>query len=258
MYYTTIKEQLALGVSMSTVAERVGAESVALPAHSTTVRGYDFVPKDITDETERDFIFRSLFPVGLEAFVQNPSVEMEEDIKAHLFDADHLLVMRSDGSYHFGTCEIGAPRPIAFRMWKNYATRYGNALYLAGMCVLPAWQGKGIGQTMTRYAIEKVNPKVVFTVTQNPVVKECMDKAVGTESYPSLWGANGTTMGDLVRELGEKLGKSVDASTSIIKGNYGASLYGIQPTSRTPKYNQLFDRLNKQEGDAFLLAAVRR
>ena len=241
---------------MSTIAERTNASSVTLNAHNMNVRGYDFVPQNITEEKERDFIFRSLFPVGLEAFTQNASVAMEEDIRAHLFEAEHLLVMRSDGTFHFGTCELGAPRPVAFRMWKTYHTNYGTALYLSGMCVLPAWQGKGIGQKMTRYAVDNVNPKIVFTVTQNPVVKECMDKAVGVKSTPSLWGANGVFMEEVVRELGQKLNKNVDASTSIIKGNYGASLYGIQPESRDPQYQQLFDRLDKQAGDAYLLASI--
>jgi ribosomal protein S18 acetylase RimI-like enzyme len=250
--YTPLSERK---YDMSTIAERANAQGINLQAKTMLVRGYDFTPSSITNEEEKEFIFRSLFPIGLDAFVQNPSEAMERDIRDHLFSADHLLVMRSDGTFTFGLCGIGQPRPVAFRMWKTYQTSYGKALYLAGMCVLPAWQGLGIGQSMTKYAIAVEQPKVVFTVTQNPVVKECMDKATGVPSFPTIWLANGT-MKPMVRELGNVLKKNVEAETSIIPKNYGGTLYGIQPRSRDARNEALFGVLDKKAGDAFLLHTV--
>jgi GNAT superfamily N-acetyltransferase len=248
MYYTPLNER---SLDMATVAERTGALPITLQPHNLSVRGYDFDPKEVNNE-ERDFIFRSLFPIGLDAFVQEPSEEMERDIYEHLFSADHLVVMRSDGTFHFGRCEIGQPRPIAFRMWKNYQVNGKKALYLAGMCVHPLWQGRGIGQQLTRYAIEKEKPSVVFTVTQNPVMKMCMDKATGVEASPRScnWLENNTA-------YAETLGKAsiYDPATQVLAGNYGGSLYGRLPVSRHGKYNSLFDRLDREAGDAYLLVA---
>lgn len=243
MFYTPLRER---GTDMATVAVRTGAHNVALTAKQAVIRGYDFVPSNV-NEAEREFIFRSLFPIGLDAFVQNPSEGMEQDIKEHLFTAEHLLVMRSDGTFRFGgNCEIGQPRPIAFRMWKNYTVNGCKALYLAGMCVSPSWQGKGIGQKMTQYAIEKEAPEYVFTVTQNPVAKLSMDKTLGLESYPK----RAYERFDF-NPFAEALGKKSDRYGKIA-GNYGASLYGILPTSRDDSYNELFGRLDRNAGDAFI------
>jgi len=236
---------------MATVAERTGASKVTLQPHGMTFRGYDFTPKSIESEEEKDFIFRALFPVGLEAFTQNPSEEMEKDIYDHLFTADNLIVMRSDGTFHFGRCEYGQPRPIAFRMWKVYHIEgYGKCLYLAGMCVLPSWQGRGIGQQLTRYAIDKEQPDYVFTVTQNPVVKLSLDKATGIPSSP-----RSCSWLEYNEPFAKALGKEAiyEPRTQILKGNYGASLYGILPTSRDEATNVLFDQLDREAGDAYLL-----
>lgn len=259
--YATIREMKEKG-DMSTIAERTSAKSVQLNARGVAIRGYDFVPSRI-DEKERDFMFRSLFPVGLEAFTQNPSEAMEQDIAKHLFETEHLLVMRSDGTFSFGVGEdglprVGDPRPIAFRMWNNYDTPLGKATYLAGMCVLPAWQGTGIGAEMTRYVIEVEKPKVVFTVTQNPSAKKSMDNACGTTSYPLPGGLVNTSMSELGRLLADKRGLSdhFNDKTFVLKGHYGAPLYGKMPWSRDWRYQAMFERLDREAGDAYLCVTV--
>jgi GNAT superfamily N-acetyltransferase len=246
--YSTLIEMNRRG-DMATIAERSRAKKMTIPAKGMTIRGYDFDPHNL-NEDEKDFVFRSLFPIGLTAFVQNPSTDMENDVKQHLFEADHLVVMRADGTYSFGKCELGAPAPIAFRMWKTFDLPIGKACYLAGMCVYPAWQGRGIGQELTRYALASDQFDYVFTVTQNPVVKLSMDKATGVISSPC---------GDVIDNsvFAEALGKKgiYDPKTQILRGNYGASLYGILPHSRDEDYNVLFSSLNREAGDAYLLVA---
>lgn len=243
MFYTPLSER---STTMSSVAERANAHKVKLAAKQMPIRGYDFVPS-MVDESEKEFIFRSLFPIGLDAFVQNPSEGMEKDIRDHLFSAEHLLVMRSDGTFKFGgNCEIGQPRPIAFRMWKNYNINGKKALYLAGMCVSPSWQGRRIGQKMTEYAIEMEKPDYVFTVTQNPIAKLSMDKTLGKESFPKYEYERFD-----YTPFAEALGKKADRYGKIA-GNYGASLYGILPISRDERYNEVFLRLNREAGDAYL------
>lgn len=248
--YHTIAEMRRLG-NMSTIAQRVNAKDVNLTTSAMVVRGYDFDPRTLNDK-ERDFVFRSLFPIGLEAFVQNPSKGMERDIADHIFGAEHLLVMRSDGTFKFGSCEVGEPRPIAFRMWKMYDTSYGRALYLSGMCVSPAWQGTGIGQAMTQHVINVEKPDIVFTVTQNPVAKKCMDRALDAVSYPYF--DRSTLLPNLGAELAviRGIADHYDINTSVLRGHYGNSLYGRIPRSRDWRYEQLFTRLDRQKGDAYL------
>lgn len=239
---------------MGTVAQRCNANSVSLPCGGMLVRGYDFVPAQI-GESEKDFIFRSLFPVGLEAFVQNPSEAMEKDVADHIFTAEHLLVMRSDGTFSFGKLGVGDPRPVAFRMWKTYSTPIGKAVYLAGMCVLPAWQGTGIGKVMTQYVIDQERPDWVFTITQNPVAKQSLDSALGNTSYPLFTQASGGLRNN-AQLLADVHGvKNYNPETMVIEGHYGGALYGKMPVSRDWRYEALFQKLDRANGDAYLIVA---
>lgn len=254
--YHTVAEMQELG-DMSTIAERVGAKSIMLKTGGLGVRGYDFDPRNL-DEKERDFVFRSLFPVGLEAFVQNPSEGMEKDIADHVFTAEHLVVMRSDGTYSFGAAELGKPRPIAFRMWKMYDTKYGRALYLAGMCVLPRWQGTGIGKEMTKYVLEIEKPDLVFTVTQNPVAKQSMDSCMGYASYPLFGGIVTPPLKEVGIELAKVRGieDHYNPDTMVLTGHYGSKLYGEMPVSHDWRYEQLFQRIDREKGDAYLCVSM--
>ena len=204
-----------------------------------------------TERAEQEFLFKSLLPVGLEAFVQNPSVEMEQDVRNHILTADHLLIAYADGTFSFGGCKHGESRPIAFRMWKAYELSVGYAIYLAGMCVLPSWQGKGVGQKMTNYALiegqKQKKADYVFTRTQNPVAKLSMDKALKSVSHP-----NGGQFD--YRPFAKALNNEsiLDNESGILKGQYGSSLYGKLPTSNNAEYNALFDKLDRQAGDAYL------
>ena len=104
---------------------------------------------------------------------------------------------------------------------------------------------------MTRYSLESGDYDYVFTVTQNPVAKMSMDKAIGKRSTPDYNGPFDGT------EFAKALGKEhlYDLKTQIIKRNYGGSLYGVLPQSHSAYYNSLFNQLNREDGDAYLCIA---
>lgn len=234
---------------MATIAARTHAKNVEFASRIGINRGYHFNPKELSEE-DKLFIFNAVVDIGMDAFVQNANAQFGEDIYAHLFDADHLLVIRSDGQFHrWRDNTLGAPRPIGFRMYNTYETPMGKALYLAGMCIKPGWQGKGIGQKLTRYAIEHERPDFVFTITQNPVAKLSMDRAVGKESYPRVEG--GQAPNDLIKLIAGL--RSVTPEKGMcLPQHYGRTLYGTLPVSYNEQYNGLFGKLNRRNGDAYL------
>lgn len=241
---------------MSIIAERTNARPVTLVTNATIVRGFHFDPANMTEE-DRDFVFRSVYPVGLEAFVQNPSTGMEKDIADHLFGTNNLLVLRSDGYIRFGGMEVGRPRPIGFCVWRSYETEVGNALYISGVAVNPSWQGKGFGRAMQQYAllVEDHKKKVdwAFMSTQNAVEKRSFDRAMGKESFPNTNGesAEHKEAGHVfakVRGLGH-----YNPDTMELPNHYGgAPLYGIMPKCCDAVYEQLFARIDRHHGSGYL------
>ena len=239
---------------MSVIAERTHAKPVVLAGAGALVRGFHFDPNEMDDKA-RDFVFRSVYPVGLEAFVQNPSTGMEKDIADHLFGTENLLVLRSDGYTRFGGTGIGRPRPIGFCVWNTYETKIGNALYVSGVAVNPSWQGKGLGRAMQQYALiheaEKAEVKYAFMSTQNAVEKNSFDRAMGSESYPRRDGSvcSEAVVFAAARNL---LDRFEPLSMRLWRHYGGASLYGIMPENRDAGYEQLFSKLDREQGDAYL------
>ena len=242
---------------MSAVAEKVNARKVTVVTRAGMVRGVHMDPRALYDD-EQSLVFRSLYPIGLEAFVQNPSVAMEKDIADHLFQAEHLLVLMSDGSFKFGGGEIGTPRPIGFCVWYTYNMPIGRAVYISGVCVNPSWQGKGLGKAMQQYAISYAQLQgepvsYAFMSTQNAVEKKSFDDALGKESYPHTDGT--------VLEIGAEFAairgaKNYDAGTMRLVRHYGgASLYGMLPVCTDERYEQFFKGIAREEGDAYLCVA---
>lgn len=218
-------------------------------AMGTSVRGYEFIRPSTLDDEEKQFVFDGLFPVGLDAFTHEANDEFAADVREHVFNCDHLLVLRSDGT--FTPNAIGAPRPIAFMVWSDYETENGTLMYLGGMCVRTRCQGHGIGRSMLKSAVEKGRYTHAFMVTQNPVMKETFDRATERESKPRSSAWRWEDIGCL---CAEKLGKTgiYHPLTSILRRNYSSPLYKELPTSKNWKYNELFAQLNREEGDAFL------
>lgn len=243
---------------MSTIAMRTNAKEVTVVSNQTLDRGYHFDPRTMSAE-DRDFVFRSVYPVGLEAFVQNPSKGMEDDIADHIFNTENLLVLRSDGTIKFGSMEIGVPRPIAFCVWRTYETEVGNALYISGVCVNPSWQGHGLGRAMQQYAYVYENHRkhidYAFMSTQNAIEKRSFDNAFNTQSFPHVNGK--------IHEHGEVFAKvrnltHYDKNTMRLPRHYGgSSLYGKLPTCRDGEYEGLFNSLNRAEGDAYLCVTAK-
>lgn len=242
-------------VDMSTIAERTHAMPVVVFANQTLDRGYHFNPRTMSDE-DKDFVFRSVYPVGLEAFSQNASEGMENDIADHIFNTDNLLVIRSDGTIKFGSMEIGVPRPIAFCVWQTYDLPIGRALYISGVCVNPSWQGRGIGRAMQQYAYayESLDGKRVdyaFMSTQNAVEKLSFDRAFMVKSFPKHNVADVHQHGQMfahVRGL-----TNYDHKDMRLKRHYGgSSLYGVLPKCENGAYEALFERLDRSVGDAYL------
>lgn len=247
---------------MSTTAEMIGGRCLSIPIPGLLVGGYDFDVPSTLGESEKSFIFDGLFPVGLDAFEKDASPDFEVDVRNHLFSCDHLIVLRADGTLSASekVVPIGAPRPLAFLVWKTYDSAFGKALLISGVCVKAKWQGHGFGNKLIRYAMDAVNPDIVFLTTQNPVMKQSFDRAIGKQSYPWQLGEawQGESSDAVGEELASLIGKSeiYDSRTHLLHKNYGCSLYKTQPRSKNSYYNTLFDQINYHEGDAYLCYAI--
>lgn len=232
--------------------------------------GYHFnYPKSLLEE-EKEHIFNMLYPIALSAFSQDPSDEIANDVRDHIFSADGLLIVADIDKQ-------GNEFAVAFRMWDNiqYRILEGDIIYLAGMCVKKDYQGYGIGSVLLDYvlfkdrqhkmsSVDQVCPflvcKYVALRTQNPIMKRCFDEAIGEVSYPK--GVD-ELIPDQIKDIAvlvaTHLGdNTIDPDTLTSRGLYGRSLYGCNPHSKDNQYESLFAGINRDKGDAIVCVWQRR
>ena len=85
MYKSTTKEEATMLRQALAKGERINVRSKVGSNPTYIIR-----PDELTDE-EKNAVFGAVYFVGLSAFVQNPSKEMEEDIAEHLFQERYCL-----------------------------------------------------------------------------------------------------------------------------------------------------------------------
>jgi GNAT superfamily N-acetyltransferase len=219
-------------------------------------------PGHLSDD-QKQHVFRSLYPVALSAFSQEPSDEIARDVYNHLFSVDGLLIVVEEND--------GQSVPVAFRMWKfiEHSVVEGDILYLAGMCVQRSHQGQGIGSALLDYVLHQDLRRQVVGVdqicplppcqyvalrTQNPVMKRAFDKATGYTSYPcSVNDDIPEHVQQVAAKVAHHLGDdAIDLDTLTTSGLYGRSLYGHNPHTSDPTYESLFNRMDKTHGDAMV------
>lgn len=213
-------------------------------------KGYRFFPSELTEE-EKQVMFQYVYFVGLSAFIQNPSEQMEADIYKHLFNEDALYLVFNKDLLWSGE-NIGETRVIAFLSTRDIVTKYGNMFYVSGICVDPALQGYGVGKSLMTAAYTRGTYKVASLRTQNPVMQQSFDGIPGGKSYP-----NGHKPPKEVLNIASELAVTLktakyDADKMFCPECYGSCLYGVEPDSRDNHYSDKFKEINKQSGDSML------
>ena len=209
--------------------------------------GWRLVPDDLSEE-EKACIFKYSYRVGMDAFSQKHSSEMERDVYEHLFQENQLSIVvgKNDHCDELSVMAFLTSRDIDFNDKK--------ILYISGVCVDPLRQGYSISQKLIEEAYKRGGYYNIMALrTQNPVMKECFDKCVGGKSYPN----NGTKLPNEIEEVGLFIAKLLKANkyhaqSLIIKGAYGKYLYGEELFSRNEEYNTQFNQLDKSAGDSML------
>jgi len=210
---------------------------------------YVIKPDDLTNG-EKEVLFNSVYLVGLNAFIQNSSVEMEKDIYDHLFGEDVLYITFSN-SIDWRCVDVGEPRAIAFLGFRDIQVENENMLYISGICVDPSYQGYGIGSALMKEAEKRGEYQLTSLRTQNPVMKQAFDNIAGGFSYP-----NGAKVPEDIKKIGKLLANKFGAEkyaehNLFCREAYGSSLYGIAITSHNNiSYNEKFAELNRDAGDA--------
>ncbi|NCC19168.1 MAG: N-acetyltransferase [Bacteroidia bacterium] len=233
------------------------SKSFSLWTRAGKFQGYEFIPSELTKE-EKDTLFRAVYLVAINAFVQNPSVEMEQDIYDHLFNEDKLyIVLNGYVGWGFGVPrEIENIKVISFLSTRDIQTSVGKMLYLSGICVDFAYQGKGIGQGLMKHSMQ--GEYTLYSLrTQNPVMQESFDRALGKHSFP-----NSVETPNEVLNIGQELAdmlktKEYLKDQMLCKNQYGGSLYGIQPDSETDHYSNKYRQINRYKGDSLLCVSMK-
>jgi len=237
---TTLKEEKIMNKLLSEV------EWFFVKGKGVVLNATVFEPKKLSEE-EKQVLFSEVYFVGLSAFIQNPSKAMEEDIYNHLFNEDRLYLVLNK-SLKWGMEDVNGARVIAFLSTRDI----GKNLYISGICVDPAYQGMGIGQELMNHAIKQKDYEFTSLRTQNPVMKEAFDRAIGGQSHP-----NGNKPPEEILDEADKLAKTLRTKNyqrdkMTCQFVYGSCLYGIEPTSKTAYYEKKFREIDKQQGDSIL------
>lgn len=225
------------------------SDRVMLQSRLGTNPTYFLKPAELTEEEKR-VVFEAVYFIGLSAFVQNPSKEMEEDIREHLFSEDVLAVVFSNKIDWRGVV-VGDPRAIAFLGYRDMPYNGDNILYISGICVDPAYQGNRIGSALMTKAYKRGKYTITSLRTQNPVMKQSFDTIIGGHSYP-----NGAKIPEDIKEIGQFLADThsvdnYDRNSMRCKRVYGSSLYGINPFSYNDEVTDVkFNSIDRDEGDA--------
>ncbi|MDO9231009.1 MAG: GNAT family N-acetyltransferase [bacterium] len=204
--------------------------------------GWRLISSDLSAE-EKAIIFQHSYQVGMNAFSQKHSAEMEYDVYSHLFNNDQLFIVVNE---KLSVSAFLTSRDIDFGGKK--------ILYISRVCVDPLRQGYGISRKLIEEAYKRGEHYDAMALkTQNPVMKECFDKCIGGKSYPD----NGAKPPREVEEAGIFLANLLKAEkyhtqSLIIKGAYGKCLYGVELSSRDEAYNDQFNKLDKSAGDSML------
>lgn len=213
-----------------------------VPSKIGDLWGWRLIPSDLS-EREKSKIFKHSYEVGMNAFAQKHSSEMEKDVWNHLFNEDNLFIVEKEDD----------DNALAFLTSRIINFNGKKVLYISGVCVDPKYQGYGISRNLINETYKMGFCNIIALRTQNPIMKECFDKSIGGYSYPN----NSMSPPEEIEKIGIFIAdtlkaKEYHAQTFIVKGAYGKCLYGIEPLSFNEAYNEQFMTLDKSVGDSML------
>lgn len=216
--------------------------------------GWRLSPSELS-EGEKAILFKHSYHIGVKAFIQKYSSEIEEDIYGHLFKEDKLFIITNINCDSIAEQELFV---MAFLTCRDINFNGKKILYLSGICVDPLYQGYGIIGNLINEAYKRGERYDIMALrTQNPVMKQCFDKCIGGKSHPD----SRIKLPREVEEVGAFIAKLLEARnyqvrSFIMKGVYGSCLYGTEPFSRDEFYNDQFSKLNKLAGDSMLCIKI--
>ncbi|MFH1174567.1 MAG: GNAT family N-acetyltransferase [archaeon] len=169
-----------------------------------------------------------------------------EDVERHVLDVQDLYLIEQEGE------------TIGFSSYDLYVIEGKNVLYLSGMVLRPAYQGKGLFGKVNRQVIPSTCD-IFAGRTQNPVVYAARKKLV-KKLYP-----DGRDIPSDIKTIGRILARDhlhmrdFDEETFVGRGTYGVSLYDCIPY-HAGDYEFFREQLKLDfaAGDSVLLLGVMR
>jgi len=136
-------------------------------------------------------------------------------------------------------------RPIAFMSYKNINK---EIVYLSGIVVKKNYQGKGIFSNFMENMINEIAGKTKYLTvrTQNPIVYYVINKYI-KQLYP-----NEDKIPRQIYELALLVDGRVNENL-VIKNCYGRCLSNKVDKSKDNRINKLFEKIDLNVGDAFLI-----
>jgi GNAT superfamily N-acetyltransferase len=223
-----------------------------VPAHRQNglwgIYRLDNYADDLQGTSEGELFFNELYRLTQLGFQREKSEKLEESTRRHLTGSKIMYI-------------VSAGRELnAYAVLDLIESSGGKILYLSGIMVDPAAQGKNLASNLLTIALKEHCSRYLATRTQNPVMYQCIAK-VCDQSYPNPFldpTPEVMEVGSFVA-LGRLGMKIYDPERMIGEGVYGSCLYGKPPISRTTKLEQWFkSRVNLERGDAMIVVGLPR
>ncbi len=163
--------------------------------------------------------------------------------------------LRKDVDEHIDDAEISfsaldQTRALAgYALYKTFQFEEGSALYLSGVQIAQAAQGRGITKMINRRVIDALNPDYFAFRTQS-IRMFRSGTALMSDFYPKLDEDN-VQVPSHIESVGNKIAGKIGGSFPISRGYYGGQpLYGERPTHDAD--GKFYEKINFENGDAIL------
>lgn len=168
-------------------------------------------------------------------FVQSITPEFRSDVTDHMLSSEICYTVQEGG------------QTLGFALFNLIGE---DILYLSGIIIMPAGQGKGIGPAMIRKAAQTTGAKYLSLRTQSSRMYRAMHD-VCQRVYPIL-GSNHPMDSDLL-QVGEQTSREIGSSFPVGHGHYGGPLYGEKPVHADQQLQEQWDGLCEfSRGDAVI------
>ncbi len=144
---------------------------------------------------------------------------------------------------------------------RRFALGRAEAFYVDNFTVDPAWQGRGIGRTLTgrwsqRLALRSLGRTVFLLArTQSPVIGAETAAAVGAKhAYPRFVGPADPALARVAERVVDALwpGKAFDPQTGVLQAAYGGRFLDVAPTRHAAVAAYFARHVDLDRGDALV------